>query len=90
LPNHKSAEKRVRTAEKSRLKNKAVRSEFRTSLKKFRAATTSAAAKTEMATLFKLLDKAARKNEGGITTNAASNYKRKAHVQLSKLVAAGK
>jgi small subunit ribosomal protein S20 len=90
LPNHKSAEKRVRTAEKSRLKNKAARSEFRTSLKKFRAATTSAAAKTEMAVLFKLLDKAARKSAGGITTNAASNYKRKAHLFINTLIAAGK
>ena len=90
MPNHKSAEKRVRTNETARLKNKAARSEFRTSLKKFRAATTSAVAKTEMALLFKLLDQAARKNAGGITTNAASNYKRKAHIQLNKLVAAGK
>jgi hypothetical protein len=43
-----------------------------------------------MAVLFKLLDKAARKSAGGITTNAASNYKRKAHLFINTLIAAGK
>ncbi len=90
MPNHKSAEKRVRTSEKARLKNRAVRSEFRTCLKKFRLAATSDAAKAEVPLLFKLLDKAARKRMGGLTPNAASNYKRKAHSHIQKLVAAGK
>lgn len=89
MPTVKSAEKRVRTNEKARLVNKAVRSELRTSLKKLRAATTADAAKAEMPNFFSLLDKAARKGQGGITKNAASNYKSKIHLMLNKL-AAGK
>lgn len=88
MPTHKSAEKRVRTNEKARLVNKAVRSEIRTSLKKLRSATTAEAAKAEMPKLFSLLDKAARKHTGGITANAAGNYKRKVLLFIGKLAAA--
>jgi len=82
MANHKSAEKRIRTAQKSRLVNRAVRAEIRTSLKKLRAGSKDEAAK-EIPNLFSLLDKAARKRQGGMTKNAASNYKRKAHSALA-------
>jgi small subunit ribosomal protein S20 len=88
MPTVKSAEKRVRTNEKARLVNKAVRSEIRTSLKKLRAATTVEAANVELPKLFSLLDKAARKHTGGITANAASNYKRKVQLFVGKLAKA--
>jgi small subunit ribosomal protein S20 len=78
LPNHKSAEKRVRTSKKENTVNRAIRSEIRTSLKKVRNAATKAEAEKEMPNFFSLLDKAARRSQGGIRENTAGNYKRKA------------
>ncbi len=83
MPTHKSAEKRILTAEKARLVNRTVRSAIRTSLKKLRGATTKAEAAKEVPNLFALLDKAARRNQGDITKNTASNYKRKAHLAVA-------
>ena len=78
MPTHKSAEKRIKTAEKARLVNRAVRSSIRTSLKKIRGAATVEEAAKELPNLFSQLDKAARRAQGGLTKNAASNYKSKA------------
>ena len=78
VPTHKSAEKRIKTAEKARLVNRQVRSAIRTSLKKVRGAGTSEEAAKELPNLFSILDKAARRAQGGMTKNAASNYKSKA------------
>ena len=78
VPTHKSAEKRMKTAEKARLVNRAVRSSIRTSLKKIRGAATVDEAAKELPNLFSMLDKAARRAQGGMTKNAASNYKSKA------------
>ena len=78
MPTHKSAEKRIKTAEKARLVNRQVRSSIRTSLKKVRGAATSEEAAKELPNLFSMLDKAARRSQGGMTKNAASNYKSKA------------
>ncbi len=83
MPSHKSAEKRVKTAEKARLVNRTVRSAIRTSLKKVRGATTQADAAKELPNLFSLLDKAARRNQGDITKNTVANYKRKAHIAVA-------
>jgi small subunit ribosomal protein S20 len=83
LPNHKSAEKRVGTAEKARLANRVVRSAIRTSLKKIRAAAKKEAILAEVPKLFSMLDKAARGNKAGVTKNAAANYKRKVHALLA-------
>ncbi len=83
MPNHKSAEKRVKTAEKARLVNRTVRSAIRTSLKKVRGAASKDDAAKELPNLFSLLDKAARRNQGDITKNTAANYKRKAHLVLA-------
>src|SRR4051812_9725723 len=78
VPTHKSAEKRIKTAEKARVVNRQVRSAIRTSLKKVRGAASSEDAAKELPNLFSILDKAARRNQGGVTKNAASNYKSKA------------
>ena len=78
MPTHKSAEKRIKTAEKARVVNRKVRSEIRTSLKKVRGAATTEEAAKELPNLFSILDKAARRAQGGMTKNAASNYKSKA------------
>ena len=83
MPSHKSAEKRVLTSQKARLVNRTVRSSIRTSLKKLRGAATQTEAAKELPNLFALLDKAARRNQGDITKNTASNYKRKAHLTVA-------
>ncbi len=77
MPNHASAKKDVRSSEKARLVNRDVRTEIRTSLKKVRTGNAADAAR-ELPNLFTLLDRAARRHQGGITKNSASNYKRKA------------
>jgi small subunit ribosomal protein S20 len=87
MPNIKSAEKRLRQSEKARVLNKSVRSAIRTSIRKIRTATTQAQAQGELPTLFSLVDKAARKSQGNIKKNTASNLKRKAHLAISKLPA---
>lgn len=79
MPSHKSAEKRVLTSQKARLVNRIVRSSIRTSLKKLRGAASKDEAEKELPSLFSLLDKAARRHQGDITKNTASNYKRKAY-----------
>jgi small subunit ribosomal protein S20 len=89
LPTHKSAEKRLLTAEKARLVNRAVRSAIRTSLKKVRGATTKEDAAKELPNLFSMLDKAARRHQGGITKNAASNYKSKIQKAIAVIAAGG-
>ena len=83
MPNHKSAIKRVITAEKARQANRTVRSAIRTSLKKIRAAETKEALLAEVPAFFSMLDKAARRNKAGITKNTASNYKRKIHALIA-------
>lgn len=83
MPTHKSAEKRVRTSAKARVVNRNVRAEIRTSLKKVRSAPKAEVAK-ELPNLFSLLDKAARRNQGGISKNTAANYKRKAQAAAAQ------
>jgi small subunit ribosomal protein S20 len=89
LPTHKSAEKRIKTSEKARLVNRAVRSAIRSSLKKVRGAASADEAAKELPNLFSMLDKAARRNQGGVTRNAASNYKRKAQQAVATIAAGG-
>jgi small subunit ribosomal protein S20 len=87
LPTHKSAEKRIKTAAKANQVNRAIRSAIRTSLKKLRGAASKDDAAKELPNLFSMLDKAARRNQGGVTKNAASNYKRKAKEAVAKIAA---
>jgi small subunit ribosomal protein S20 len=87
LPTHKSAEKRIKTAAKANQVNRAIRSAIRTSLKKLRGAASKDDAAKELPNLYSMLDKAARRNQGGMTKNAASNYKSKAQKAVAKIAA---
>ncbi len=76
MANIKSQKKRVLTNEKARLRNKAVKSELKTALKKADAAITAGdadAAKNAANEAARLLDKAASK--GVIHKNQAANRK---------------
>ena len=76
MANIKSQIKRIKTNQVRTERNKAVKSELRTWIRKFRAAAESgdaAAAKDALATASKKLDKAAAK--GDIHANQAANKK---------------
>ena len=76
MPNHKSAEKRVRQNEKRREINRTNRGRLRTSIKKLRAALTTGDNKTTQELLpatISTIDKAVQK--GVIHRNAAARYK---------------
>ncbi len=76
MPNHKSAEKRVRQSEKRRQINRSHRTRLRTSIKKLRGALTSADAgelKTLLPETISTIDKAVQK--GVLHKNAAARYK---------------
>lgn len=84
MPHHKSCIKRLKTAEKDRQANKAVRSAIRTALKKVRTAETKEEAIKEVPRLHSLMDKAARKGRAGFNANRVANYKTK----IAKVLAA--
>ena len=76
MPNHKSAEKRVRQNEKRRDVNRNNRGRLRTSIRKLRAALTAADANTVQELLpatISTIDKAVQK--GVLHRNAAARYK---------------
>ena len=76
MANIKSQIKRNRTNERRRLRNKAVKSELKTAVRRFREAAEggdAAAATTALRSATKLLDKAASK--GVIHKNQAANRK---------------
>ncbi|HEX8709547.1 MAG TPA: 30S ribosomal protein S20 [Pyrinomonadaceae bacterium] len=76
MPNHKSAEKRVRQNEKRRDVNRSNRTRLRTSIKKLRAALAAPHAGDVQALLpatVSTIDKAVQK--GVIHRNAAARYK---------------
>ena len=76
MANIKSQKKRIKTAEKARMRNKAVRSELKTAVKRVRAAVEAQdveLAQKEAAKARKLLDKAASK--GIIHKNQAAKRK---------------
>ena len=76
MANIKSQIKRIGTNERRRLRNKAVKSELKTAVRRFRAAADSgdsAAATSALRDASKLLDKAASK--GVIHANQAANRK---------------
>jgi len=76
VANIKSQIKRIGTNERRRLRNKAVKSELKTAVRRFRAAADSgdsAAATSALREASKLLDKAASK--GVIHANQAANRK---------------
>lgn len=85
MPHHKSCAKRLKTAEKARQANKAVRSAIRTALKKVRTAESKEEALKEVPRLHSLMDKAARKGRAGFNKNRVANYKSKIAQVLSAL-----
>ena len=76
MANIKSQIKRIKTNEKARLRNKAVKSSLKTAIRKFRAAAEAgdtATATTELRNASRALDKAVSK--GVIHQNQAANKK---------------
>lgn len=76
MPNHKSAEKRVRQSEKRRVINRSNRSKVRTYIKKVRAALDSGKSDEIQSALpetISVIDKAVQK--GVMHKNAAARYK---------------
>jgi small subunit ribosomal protein S20 len=85
MPNHKSAEKRVRQNEKRRDINRGNRGRLRTGIKKLRAAIESGDAGTTQTLLpetVSLIDKAVQK--GVLHRNAAARYKSRLTVHASE------
>lgn len=85
MANHKSALKRVRQNEKRRLRNRAIRSTYRTEIKKFSALIEENKvedAKNMLPSIHKVIDKAHTK--GVLTKNTASRYKSNLTVRLNK------
>jgi small subunit ribosomal protein S20 len=76
MPNHKSAEKRMRQNEKRRLINRGNRGKLRTGIKKLRAALEggdAGATKALLPQTVSLIDKAVQK--GALHRNAAARFK---------------
>jgi small subunit ribosomal protein S20 len=76
MPNHKSAEKRMRQNEKRRVINRNNRGRLRTGIKRLRAALESgdqAAVQALLPETVSLIDKAVQK--GALHRNAAARYK---------------
>ncbi|WP_026674624.1 30S ribosomal protein S20 [Alkalihalobacterium bogoriense] len=88
MPNIKSAIKRVKTSDKKRAQNAAVKSALRTAIKSFETKVASndvESAKEALLVAIKKLDKAA--NKGLIHKNAASRQKSRLQKQLNSLSA---
>ncbi len=88
MPQHKSCKKRIKTSEKARRANRAVRSTIRTSLKVIRTSDDLEVIKSEVPRLYSVMDKAARKHRAGFTKNRVANYKSKVSKILAQHAAA--
>ncbi|HEX8456610.1 MAG TPA: 30S ribosomal protein S20 [Pyrinomonadaceae bacterium] len=77
MPNHKSAEKRMRQNERRKTINRSNRTRLRTEIKKLRAALTAAgdagAIQTALSQTISIIDKSVQK--GVLHRNAAARYK---------------
>ena len=85
MPNHKSAEKRVRQSERRRLINRNNRAKLRTSIKKLRSALDSGDAKegsSLLPTTVSEIDKAVRK--GALHRNAAARQKSRLTIRVNR------
>lgn len=85
MPNHKSAEKRVRQSEKRRAINRSHRTKVRTYIKKLRAALDSGKSEDVQKALpetISVIDKAIQK--GVLHKNAASRYKSRLTVRANQ------
>jgi len=89
MPNHKSAEKRVRQSEKRRAINRGNRTKVRTYIKKLRVALDSGQSDDVQKVLpdtISVIDRAVQK--GVMHKNAAARYKSRLTVQANKVAAA--
>lgn len=85
MPNHKSAEKRMRQNEKRRLINGSNRRRLRTGIKKLRAALDTSARDDRQALLpqtISIIDKAVQK--GVLHRNAAARYKSRLTIKVNQ------
>jgi len=85
MPNHKSAEKRVRQSERRRDINRSNRAQLRTSIKKLRGALTGADSKeisSALPTTISAIDKAVQK--GVLHRNAAARHKSRLTVRVNQ------
>ena len=85
MPNHKSAEKRNRQAERRNAINTASRSRLRSQIKKIKSALDegdTSAAKNLLPETISLIDKAARK--GVLHQNAAARHKSRLTVRVNE------
>ena len=73
MPKLKSAKKRLRTNAKAHQRNRTIRSQMRTAIKRVRSAPDKAAAETALQAAISVVDRTARK--GIIHKNAAARYK---------------
>ena len=86
MPNHKSAEKRVRQSEKRRVINRSNRSKVRTYIKKLRAALDSGKSEDVQNVLpevMSVIDKSVQK--GVMHKNAAARYKSRLTVKANQV-----
>ena len=87
MPNHKSAEKRVRQSEKRRMINRSHRSKVRTYIKKLRTALDSGVKQDIDQVLpeaISVIDKSVQK--GVLHANAAARYKSRLTVRANQAV----
>jgi small subunit ribosomal protein S20 len=85
MPNHKSAEKRVRQGEKRRVINRSHRSKVRTYIKKLRTALDSGNSQdvqTVLPEVISVIDKSVQK--GVLHKNAAARYKSRLTVRANQ------
>ena len=85
MPNHKSAEKRVRQNEKRRVINRSHRSKVRTYIKRLRAALDSGKGEdvqTVLPEVISVIDKSVQK--GVMHKNAAARYKSRLTVRANQ------
>lgn len=88
MPNHKSAEKRVRQNEKRRVVNRSNRTRLRTTIKKLRAALASGNdAAALLSQTVSTIDKAVQK--GVLHRNAAARHKARLTRRVNEAAAGG-
>jgi small subunit ribosomal protein S20 len=83
MANHKSAQKRIRSNEAKKLRNKYQHKTTRNAVRKLRSLTDKAEAQTLFTTVSSLLDKLAKKNI--IHANKAANLKSGLALKINKL-----
>jgi len=83
VPNNASQKKRLRQSRVARARNREARSEVRTRTKKLLAMDSADGADAALGDLYRVLDRAARKNQ--ISPNAAARQKARAARHVNRL-----